>query len=66
MWAPTVLGLDDKTYLETANESCVIIAQIESRRGVEKCAEIAAVDGVGMVFFLFFLDFCFFSLGNGG
>lgn len=37
-------------YLKTAQEQLCLIVQVESRAGVEKVAQIAAVDGVDAVF----------------
>ncbi|PPC78570.1 2-dehydro-3-deoxyglucarate aldolase [Pokkaliibacter plantistimulans] len=41
-------GVED--YLQTAHQSLCLIVQIESCKGVENAAEIAAVDGVDAVF----------------
>ena len=40
-------NLDARSYLAEANEKIVVIVQIENRKGIENCAEIAAVDGIG-------------------
>jgi 2-dehydro-3-deoxyglucarate aldolase/4-hydroxy-2-oxoheptanedioate aldolase len=37
-------------YVETANESVVTIAQVETERGVENAGDIAAVDGLDALF----------------
>lgn len=34
-------------YLETANQSVVVLAQIETKEGVQNLQEILAVDGLG-------------------
>jgi 2-dehydro-3-deoxyglucarate aldolase len=39
-----------KDYLQQANEQVCVLVQIESRKGLERAAEIAAVDGVDGVF----------------
>lgn len=43
-------GLSATQYVETAHENLLIICQIESRDAVAAAAEIAAVDGVDMLF----------------
>lgn len=43
-------GLSSQEYVETAHESLLIICQIETRAAVAAAAEIAAVDGVDMLF----------------
>ncbi len=47
VFAPPVFNQDDGAYLVSANENTMLIAQIETRLGVENCESIAAVDGVG-------------------
>ncbi|KAM9874671.1 HpcH/HpaI aldolase/citrate lyase family protein [Verticillium dahliae] len=44
------LGVDTKTYMETANETLITCLQIESKLGVENVDAIAAVPGVDMLF----------------
>ena len=48
MFAPSAFGLNGRQYLEMANDKITIIVQIESRKAVENCEEIASVDGIGM------------------
>ena len=43
-------GAKAKEYLETFNDKVMIICQIEDSEGVENAAEIAATDGVDMIF----------------
>lgn len=43
-------GLSSQEYVETAHENLLIICQIETRQAVAAAAEIAAVDGVDMLF----------------
>lgn len=43
-------GLDFESYAATADEALVTIVQIETERGSEHAAEIAAVDGVDALF----------------
>lgn len=43
-------GLSSKAYVETAHENLLIICQIETRDAVAAAADIAAVDGVDMLF----------------
>ena len=47
VFAPPVFNQDDESYLRTANENTMLIAQVETRLGVENCESIAGVDGVG-------------------
>ena len=51
LFAPPVFNQDDDSHLKTANENTMLIAQIETRLGVENCETIAAVDGVGKIQF---------------
>ncbi|MTD54970.1 4-hydroxy-2-oxovalerate aldolase [Amycolatopsis sp. RM579] len=37
-------------YLETANDDTVLVIQVETRRGVDNAEEIAAVEGIDVVF----------------
>lgn len=48
VFAPPVFNQDDESYLRTANENTMLIAQVETRFGVENCEDIAGVDGVGI------------------
>ncbi len=54
MAAPVVrasgYGADWKAYVQDADEALLVICQIESRPAVEAAAEIAAVEGVDMLF----------------
>lgn len=50
MFAPAAFNLTGREYLSRANESVLVIVQIESRRAVENVEQIAAVDGVDMLF----------------
>ncbi|KAL2811092.1 Phosphoenolpyruvate/pyruvate domain-containing protein [Aspergillus granulosus] len=50
MFAHSAFNMSSREYLTTANERVVVIVQIESRTAVENCEEIAAVDGVDMLF----------------
>lgn len=43
-------GLVNEDYLERANAEVIVVCQIESERAVDNIAEIAAVDGVDVVF----------------
>jgi len=45
-----VWGMDAKTYLGTANESVIVLVQIETREGVQNLDEILSVDGLDGVF----------------
>ena len=40
--------VDGRTYMEQSNRGTVLMAQIESREGVEHVAEIMAVDGIDL------------------
>lgn len=50
MYAPTAFNQNGREYLLTANDNVMICVQIESRRAVENVEEIAAVDGIDMLF----------------
>lgn len=43
-------GEDFQKYVETADETILVIVQIETQTGLDNAAEIAAVDGVDAVF----------------
>lgn len=51
IFAPPTFHQSDEAYFESANDNVIFIAQVESRLGVERCEEIAGVDGVGMLCF---------------
>ncbi|KAF4122930.1 4-hydroxy-2-oxoheptanedioate aldolase [Geosmithia morbida] len=50
MFAPAAFNLTSREYLQKANENILVIVQIESRKAVENVEEIAAVDGIDMLF----------------
>jgi 2-keto-3-deoxy-L-rhamnonate aldolase RhmA len=50
MFAHSAFHQNPREYLTTANDNIVIIVQIESRKAVENCEEIAGVEGVDMLF----------------
>ncbi|CAL5868574.1 uncharacterized protein PFLUO_LOCUS2801 [Penicillium psychrofluorescens] len=50
MFAPAAFNQNGRQYLARANESVMVIVQIETRQAVENCEEIARVDGVDMLF----------------
>ncbi|KAL4977471.1 Pyruvate/Phosphoenolpyruvate kinase-like domain-containing protein [Aspergillus desertorum] len=50
MFAHSAFNQKPKEYLTTANENIIVIVQIESRRAVENCEEVAGVEGVDMLF----------------
>jgi len=50
MFANLNFGQDARGYYSSANENVVVIIQIESRKGVENCEDIAKVDGIDMLF----------------
>jgi len=50
MFAPVCFGQNGQEYLSTSNDNVVLIVQMESRKAIENCEEIAAVDGVGTTF----------------
>ncbi len=45
-WGPGVSALD---YLQRANESAVVLVQIETRDGYANLEEILTVDGLGQL-----------------
>ncbi|KAI0297881.1 Pyruvate/Phosphoenolpyruvate kinase-like domain-containing protein [Multifurca ochricompacta] len=47
MFAHGVWGLTMNEYLRVANDGVIVIAQIETREGVDNVEEIARVDGIG-------------------
>lgn len=51
MFAPASFGLkSEPDYAAQADESLVVIVQIESKAGVENCEKIVAVKGVDCLF----------------
>ena len=50
MFAHSAFNQSPREYLTTANDNIVVILQIESRKAVENCEEIAGVEGVDMLF----------------
>ena len=48
MFAPAYFQQNGQDYLRHANENIAVIVQIESRRAVENCEEIAKTSGIGM------------------
>jgi 4-hydroxy-2-oxoheptanedioate aldolase len=47
---PTGFGIDFHEYYSTANDNVLCVVQIESRAGLAAVEEIAAVDGVDVIF----------------
>ena len=47
---PTNFGLDYAEYFKTANDQLLTVIQIESQQGIDSAQEIAAVDGVDVLF----------------
>lgn len=50
MYAPAAFNQNGREYLLTANDNVMVCVQIESRKAVENVEEIAAVDGIDMLF----------------
>ena len=50
MFASAAFGQTGREYLLSANDNVKVCVQIESRRAVENIEEIAAVDGIDMLF----------------
>ncbi|GJC88313.1 2-keto-3-deoxy-L-rhamnonate aldolase [Colletotrichum liriopes] len=50
MYAPAAFNQTGREYLLSANDNVMICVQIESRKAVENVEEIAAVDGIDMLF----------------
>jgi 4-hydroxy-2-oxoheptanedioate aldolase len=50
MYAPAAFNQNGREYLLSANDNVMICVQIESRKAVENVEEIAAVDGIDMLF----------------
>jgi 4-hydroxy-2-oxoheptanedioate aldolase len=47
MFAPANFNQNGQDYLRHANDNIIVIVQIESRKAVENCEEIANTDGIG-------------------
>lgn len=50
MYAPAAFNQNGREYLLSANDNVMICVQIESRKAIENVEEIAAVDGIDMLF----------------
>ncbi|KAG7048219.1 HpcH/HpaI aldolase/citrate lyase family protein [Colletotrichum scovillei] len=50
MFAPAAFNQTGREYLLTANDNVMVCVQIENRKAVENVEEIAAVDGIDMLF----------------
>ncbi|KAJ9157217.1 Aldolase citrate lyase family protein [Pleurostoma richardsiae] len=50
MYAPAAFNQTGRDYLLKANDNVMVCVQIESRKAVENVEEIAAVDGIDMLF----------------
>ncbi|EOO01030.1 putative aldolase citrate lyase family protein [Phaeoacremonium minimum UCRPA7] len=50
MYAPAAFNQNGREYLLSANDNVMVCVQIESRKAVENVEEIAAVDGIDMLF----------------
>lgn len=50
LFAPPNFSLSQQSYLLHANTLITVIVQIETRLGVQNCAEIAAVEGIDALF----------------
>jgi len=48
MFAPAYFQQNGHDYLRHANDNIVVIVQIESRKAVENCEEIAKTPGIGV------------------
>ena len=48
MFAPANFNQNAQEYLRHANDNILVIVQIESRKAVENCEEIAQTEGIGM------------------
>lgn len=51
MFAPAYFQQDGQEYLRHANDNIVVIVQIESRKAVENCEEIAKTPGIGKLLY---------------
>ena len=50
MFAPPAFNQTDREYFLKANDNVMVCVQIESRRAVENIEQIAAVEGIDMLF----------------
>ena len=50
MFSAHTFGIKDAHYAPEADKNLLVLVQIESREGVENVEEIAAVDGVDVLF----------------
>ncbi|OHW98902.1 aldolase citrate lyase family protein [Colletotrichum incanum] len=50
MYAPAAFNQTGREYLLSANDNVMVCVQIESRKAVENVEDIAAVDGIDMLF----------------
>ena len=50
MFAPAYFNQNGQDYLRHANDNILVIVQIESRKAVENCEEIAKTPGIGTFF----------------
>lgn len=50
MYAPAAFNQNGREYLLSANDNVMVCVQIESRKAIENVEEIAAVDGIDMLF----------------
>lgn len=50
MFSAHSFGLQEKEYPAGADDNLLVIVQIESRKAVENVEEIAAVDGIDVLF----------------
>jgi 4-hydroxy-2-oxoheptanedioate aldolase len=50
MFAPAYFNQSGQDYLRHANDNILVIVQIESRKAVENCEEIAKTPGIGTFF----------------
>lgn len=50
MFSSHAFGITEPEYPGAADDNLLVIVQIESRQGVENVEEIAAVDGIDVLF----------------
>lgn len=50
MFAGHAFGVPEATYAQGADDTCLVMVQIESQRGVDAVEEIAAVPGLDVLF----------------
>jgi 2-keto-3-deoxy-L-rhamnonate aldolase RhmA len=50
MFSAHSFGLQEKEYPNAADDNLLVIVQIESRKAVENVEDIAAVDGIDVLF----------------